>query len=334
MPPTVSIVVPCLNEQKRIRFLLDAIFRQTYPRALLDVSIADGLSRDATRAVIAAFQREHPDLRLRVVDNPSGSIPAALNLAIRASSGEIILRLDAHSGPHADYIEKSVAALEAGKGENVGGVWEIQPGAPNHMAAAIAAAAAHPLGVGDALYRHTSQAASVDTVPFGAYRRSLVAKIGGYDESLLSNEDYEFNTRIRQSGGIVWLDPTIRSTYFARADLGSLARQYFRYGFWKLKMLQRYPGTLRWRQALPPVFVISLGLGVVLTLFMPVLVWLPGFELLIYFGILGLAGLRIALKRKDYFLIVGLPLAIAVMHITWGSGFIWSIFQKSGIDNK
>jgi len=334
MPPTVSIVVPCLNEQKRIRFLLDAIFRQTYPRALLDVSIADGLSRDATRAVIAAFQREHPDLCLRVVDNPSGSIPAALNLAIRASSGEIILRLDAHSGPHADYIEKSVAALEAGKGENVGGVWEIQPGAPNHMAAAIAAAAAHPLGVGDALYRHTSQAASVDTVPFGAYRRSLVAKIGGYDESLLSNEDYEFNTRIRQSGGIVWLDPTIRSTYFARADLGSLARQYFRYGFWKLKMLQRYPGTLRWRQALPPVFVISLALGVVLTLFMPVLVWLPGFELLIYFGILGLAGLRIALKRKDYFLIVGLPLAIAVMHITWGSGFIWSIFQKSGIDNK
>jgi len=334
MPPTVSIVVPCLNEQKRIRFLLDAIFRQTYPRALLDVSIADGLSRDATRAVIAAFQREHPDLCLRVVDNPSGSIPAALNLAIRASSGEIILRLDAHSGPHADYIEKSVAALEAGKGDNVGGVWEIQPGAPTHMAAAIAAAAAHPLGVGDALYRHTSQAASVDTVPFGAYRRSLVAKIGGYDESLLSNEDYEFNTRIRQSGGIVWLDPTIRSTYFARADLGSLARQYFRYGFWKLKMLQRYPGTLRWRQALPPVFVISLGLGVVLTLFMPVLVWLPGFELLIYFGILGLAGLRIALKRKDYFLIVGLPLAIAVMHITWGSGFIWSIFQKSGIDNK
>lgn len=334
MPPTVSIIVPCFNEEKRIRYLLDAVFAQTYPRALLDVSIADGLSTDGTRQVIEVFQREHPDLRLQVLENPSRSIPAALNLAIESSSGEVILRLDAHSGPYPDYVEKSVAALEAGKGENVGGAWEIQPGAPTPFAAAIAVAAAHPLGVGDALYRHAKEAASVDTVPFGAFRRSLVAKIGGYDESLLANEDYEFNTRIRQAGGTVWLDPAIRSIYFARATLGALARQYFRYGFWKLKMLRRYPGTLRWRQALPPVFVVSLLIGCVFVLLQPALGWLLGFELLAYFGILGLAGLRIALKRKDYFLIIGVPLAIAVMHVSWGSGLIWSIFQKSGINNR
>jgi GT2 family glycosyltransferase len=156
-----------------------------------------------------------------------------------------------------------------------------------------------------------------------------VAKIGGYDESLLANEDYEFNTRIRQAGGVVWLDPAIRSVYFARADLGALARQYFRYGFWKLKMLRRYPGTLRWRQALPPVFVLSLALGCMLSLFWPVLAWLPGFELLAYFGILGFASLRVALRRKDLFLVWGIPLAIAVMHITWGSGFIWSNFSEN-----
>lgn len=334
MPPTVSIIVPCFNEEKRIRYLLDAVFAQTYPRALLDVSIADGLSTDGTRQVIEVFQREHPDLRLQVLENPSRSIPAALNLAIESSSGEVILRLDAHSGPYPDYVEKSVAALEAGKGENVGGAWEIQPGAPTPFAAAIAVAAAHPLGVGDALYRHAKEAASVDTVPFGAFRRSLVSKIGGYDESLLANEDYEFNTRIRQAGGTVWLDPAIRSIYFARATLGALARQYFRYGFWKLKMLRRYPGTLRWRQALPPVFVVSLLIGCVFVLLQPALGWLLGFELLAYFGILGLAGLRIALKRKDYFLIIGVPLAIAVMHVSWGSGLIWSIFQKSGINNR
>ncbi len=333
MPPTVSIIVPCFNEQKHILFLLDAIFAQTYPRNLLDVTIADGLSTDGTHRAIAAFQQDHPDLRLQVVHNPLRTIPAALNLAIATSSGEIILRLDAHSGPHTEYIARSVAALEAGKGENVGGVWEIEPGARTRMAAAIAVAAAHPLGVGDALYRHTTQAAQVDTVPFGAYRRSLIGKIGTYDQSLLANEDYEFNTRIRLAGGIVWLDPAIRSVYFARSDLAALAKQYFRYGFWKLKMLQRYPGTLRWRQALPPTFLISLLAACLLSLFYPVFIWLIGFELLCYFGALALAGLQAALKRHEYFLILGLPLAIAVMHLAWGSGFISSIFLKSGIEN-
>jgi len=331
MLPTVSIIVPCFNEELRIRFLLDAIFAQTYPRELLDISIADGHSTDKTREVIAAFQHEHPDLRLKVMDNSVGTIPAALNLAIAASQGEIILRLDAHSGPRVDYVERSVLALLAGKGANVGGVWEIQPGATTWVARAIAVAAAHPLGVGDALYRHAKEAASVDTVPFGAFRRELIARIGGYDESLLANEDYEFNARIRQSGGTIWLDPAIRSLYFARSDFSALARQYFRYGFWKFRMLRRYPDTLRWRQALPPVFVGSLLIGVILSAFLPFMRWLLIFELLAYFAILEVASLRLAFKRREFFLVFGLPLAIAVMHIAWGAGLIWSIF--SGIWN-
>jgi len=325
MPPTVSIVVPCYNEEKRIRFLLDAVFAQTYPRALLDVTIADGHSSDQTREVVLAFQHEHPDLKLQVVDNSIRSIPAALNRAIEASSGEIILRLDAHSAPYCDYVEKSVAALEAGKGDNVGGVWEIHPGAESWVAKSIAVAAAHPLGVGDALYRHAKEAANVDTVPFGAWRRFLVDKVGGYDESLLANEDYEFNARIRQCGGKIWLDPSIRSIYFARPTLGALARQYFRYGFWKFRMLRRYPNTLRWRQALPPVFVVSVVLIGVIGLFWPLFAALLGVELLAYFGILSITGLRLALQRGEIFLIFGLPLAIAVMHFNWGCGFIWSI---------
>ena len=126
------------------------------------------------------------------------------------------------------------------------------------MAQSIAAAASHPLGVGDALYRHASKASQVDTVPFGAFKRELLALVGFFDESLLTNEDYEFNTRIRKSGGTIWLDPAIRSVYFARPTLAALARQYSRYGFWKWRMLRRYPETLRWRQGLPPLFVLSL----------------------------------------------------------------------------
>ena len=323
---TVSIIIPCYNEEKRIGFLLDAIYAQTYPRYLLDVTISDGHSTDGTRAVIARFQRDHIDLRIKIINNDAKTIPASLNNAMRASEGEVIIRLDAHSGPYPEYVERTVAALEADKASNVGGVWEIRPGAETWVARAIAVGAAHPLGVGDALYRHAKQAAYVDTVPFGGWHRNLLDQIGGYDETLHANEDYEFNARIRQAGGKIWLDPAIRSVYFARPTFGALAKQYARYGFWKWKMLRRYPETLRWRQALPPAFVLSLLVGLLLMFFSPFRLLLP-LELLLYFGILTLFGLRAALSRKEPTLIFGLPLAIATMHISWGGSFLWSLLK-------
>ncbi len=325
MLPTVSIIVPCLNEEKRIRFLMDAIFAQTYPRSLLTVTIADGHSTDHTREVIAAFKFAHPDIQLQVIDNDIRNISAALNRAISASDCEIILRLDAHSGPSPHYVEKSVAALLDGKGENVGGVWNIQPGSETWVARSIAAAAAHPFGVGDAQYRYAQEASYVDTVPFGAYRRALIDKIGGYDESLWANEDYEFNVRIRQAGGKIWLDPAINSVYFARSTFASLARQYFRYGFWKFKMLRRYPNTLRWRQALPPLFVVSLFFAILAAPFISVFAWLLVLEILAYVGLLGLAGLMLSIKRHEIYYFLGVPMSIAVMHFAWGSGFLSSI---------
>ena len=316
MLPIVSLIIPCYNEEKTIRLLLEALLAQTYPLAQLEVVIADGLSTDDTRAEIARFQDAHPELVLRVVDNTARIIPAALNVAIKAAQGEIIVRMDAHAAPAPDYVERCLDALDAGLGENVGGVWDIRPGAEGWVAESIAAAAAHPLGVGDALYRHATQAQTVDTVPFGAFRRELVEKIGLFDETLLANEDYEFNTRIRQSGGTIWLDPAIKSIYFARPTFGRLARQYFNYGFWKWKMLQRYPKTLRWRQFLPPVFVLSLVFWISLGLFFPLVFVVLGLELLAYLAILFVAGLKIGKPA--------LPLAIGVMHISWGSGLLWS----------
>jgi len=334
MLPKVSVIVPCYNEQFTIRLLLDALHQQTYPRAEMEVIVADGFSKDGTRDVIKTFQQEFPDFNVRVVDNSNRSIPSGLNRAIEVSRGEIILRLDAHSQPYPDYIANSVSAHGAGRGENVGGVWEIRPGAETWIAKSIAVAAAHPLGVGDALYRHTKQAAEVDTVPFGSFRRALIEKVGYFDESLLTNEDYEFNARVRKSGGKVWLDPSIRSVYFARATLLELIRQYWRYGFWKWRMLRRYPDTLRWRQALPPVFVLSLIVLVVPSIFVPFARIVLVSELLLYFFIMILAGLYAALQQRRAYLIPGLLLAISAMHIAWGSGFLWSIlasgFRKNG----
>jgi GT2 family glycosyltransferase len=183
--------------------------------------------------------------------------------------------------------------------------------------------------VGDALYRHTKQAAEVDTVPFGSFRRSLIEQVGPFDESLLTNEDYEFNARLRKSGGKIWLDPSIRSVYFARATLFDLVRQYWRYGYWKWRMLRRYPETVRWRQALPPLFVLSLIILSLLSVFIPAAQILFATELLFYFSILILVGLQAALRERMASLILGLPLAIAAMHVSWGSGFLWSMLTSS-----
>jgi succinoglycan biosynthesis protein ExoA len=322
----VSIVVPCYNEMTRIRYLLDAIYAQTYPRTKMEVVIADGHSTDGTRETIADFRRSFPDLVLRVVDNNIRSIPAALNRAIEASKGDVILRLDAHSGPYPDYVSRCVEALEAGKGDNVGGVWEIHPSRENWIAESIAEAASYPLGVGDALYRHTKQPGSVDTVPFGCFRRELIERIGKFDETLLTNEDYEFNARIRRSGGTIWLDPSIKAVYFSRADLIELARQYWRYGYWKWRMLRRYPTTLRWRQGLPPLFVLSLVGGVVFS-WLAIVRRLFLLEIIVYLFILILAGVHQAISKRKLCLVFGLPAAIGTMHLAWGSGFIWSMIS-------
>lgn len=333
MSPRVSIIIPCYNEQATIRQLLEAIYHQTYPRAEMEVVIADGISEDATRDEIANFQNAYPDLTVRVVDNAVRTIPSAINCALLASLGEIIIRMDAHSRPGPDYVEHCLSALDAGLGDNVGGVWDIQPGGEGWIAEAIAVAARHPLGVGDAGYRIGAQPSTVDTVPFGAFRRSLIDKIGLFDETLLSNEDYEFNARIRQSGGHIWLDPKIATVYYARSTLRELARQYWRYGYWKFRMLRRYPDTLRWRQGLPPLFVASL-LGLALLVW-----WLPvgcllTLELTIYGTVLLLAGLLSALRHQKIYLFIGLPLAIATMHLAWGAGFLWSIIMSISENQK
>jgi succinoglycan biosynthesis protein ExoA len=323
--PVVSVVIPCYNEERTIHLLLEALFRQTFKRSDLEVIISDGLSTDGTRNEIASFHKAHPNLCIRVVDNPQRNIPSGLNQAIRAAEGTYIVRLDAHSVPHPDYIERSVAALEKGLGENVGGVWEIRPASPGWVSRSIALAAAHPLGVGDARYRYTDRPQHVDTVPFGAFRRSLIDQIGGFDETLLTNEDYEFNVRVRQNGGLVWLDPAIRSIYFPRHTLGALARQYWRYGYWKARMLARYPDTLRWRQALPPAFVGGLLFLLVVSFWLPEAALFLAAVLLVYLTVLAGTAAILALHKKDISLFFGVPLAICVMHFAWGTALLWSL---------
>jgi hypothetical protein len=217
-----------------------------------------------------------------------------------------------------------VQALQEGLGDNIGGQWQITPGTSGWIAESIAFAAAHPLGVGGAQYRIGGEPQIVDTVPFGAFYRNLVTRIGYYDEELLSNEDYEYNARIRQAGGVVWFDPEIRSNYLARSTLGDLSRQYWRYGYWKFQMLRKYPHTIRWRQALPPLFVLSIFVLGFLSIWLSWTLWILVIETFIYFSALSFVAIQ-ALKRfKRIHFVLGVPLAIMTMHFSWGMAFLWS----------
>ena len=325
---TVSVIVPCFNEAGTIRLLLDALFRQSYPLDLLEVLIADGRSSDRTREEIRLWAEDHPALRIRVVDNPERSIPAALNRAIEAARGDVVVRLDAHCVPNPDYIERCVSALTEGRGENVGGRWDIQPGGKRWAARSIAAAVSSPIGVGDAKYRYSEEGGTVDTVPFGAYRRETLEKLGGYDETLLSNEDYDLNVRIRNGGGKIYFDPAIRSVYFARPTFGALAKQYYRYGYWKVAMLAKAPKSLRWRQLLPPLFVFATGLLFLLSLFSETARTMLLLICIVYAGALFFVSIRTAGKKDDLGLIPGMPLAVITMHFSWGFGFLRHLAER------
>ena len=328
MNPLVSVVIPCRNEEKTISLVLDALRQQTFPSEAMEVVIADGLSTDGTRKAIHAFSEKHPQLTVRLVDNPQRVIPTGLNVAIKAAKGDLIVRMDAHSIPNADYVERCVNALNEGKAENVGGIWKISPRNDSWQARSIAAAAANPFAVGDAHYRFTDTAGYVDTVPYGSYKRELFDRIGFFDEKLLANEDYELNARILQGGGRIWLDPKIQCTYFARPTFGVLAKQYWGYGYWKAQMLKRYPGTLRWRQALPPLFVIGLLALILIGFF-----WRPGWVVLaivfaLYLLVQLIAAIRISLKDNQLMLSIGIVIATLIMHLTWGSAFIVGLFSQ------
>ena len=321
------MVVPCRNEALRIGTLLYAIRSQEI--SVLEVIIVDTGSTDGTLDVVAHYQRHHSDLRLGCLSLPDAGIAEAVNSGIEAAQGEIIVRMDGHSRPTPSYVRRALEALrETGAGV-VGGVWDIAPGGLTPIAEAIARAVAHPIGAGDAAYRtaRTTDAGrtEVDTVPFGCFRKTTWETLGGFDERLLANEDYEFNYRVRSSGSAVVLDPGIRCTYFARSTLADLSNQYFRYGWWKAQMLRRHPRSLRWRQALPGALVpLSVGLAVA------GLVWpgstpLLGGVALSYGATLSVAAIQVAGRQRRWKLVWPLIAAFAIVHGSWSTGFATNI---------
>jgi len=320
--PFVSIVIPCFNEERFIGKVLERLACQ-YKHDRYEIIVVDGYSTDGTLRVISEFAGQNRGVLVRVIANPARTIPAALNLGISAAQGDLILRMDAHSIPSPNYVQRCVDLLTDDQASVVGMPWRIQAGNQSVVARAIALAVAHAFGIGDARYRLPQSGAQfVDTVPFGAFRRSVWEQLGGFNEALLANEDYDFHYRVRKGGGRILLDNVAHCDYFARASLEEIAAQYFRYGRWKAQMIKLHPRSIRLRQLVAPGFVLFILSAIPIYLVWPPAAWL-------YITIFGLYALlcvvfafSLARRTRDWKAFFLIPLIFFVIHSSWGGSFL------------
>jgi cellulose synthase/poly-beta-1,6-N-acetylglucosamine synthase-like glycosyltransferase len=333
--PFVSIVIPCYNEERFIGEVLAQLAAQ-YEPARAEIIVVDGRSTDQTRAVVEACAARLDRLSVRLIDNPARHIPVALNLGVAAARGEIIARMDAHAAPSANYLRRAVELLGTDEQLVVGMPCHIHPAVDTLTARAVAIVVAHPFGIGDAQYRiaHDGGPRAVDTVPFGVFRKSLWQRLGGFDETLLANEDYDFNYRVRRDGGRVVLDTAAHTVYYARPTIAALAAQYWRYGRWKAQMLRLHPASMRWRHAVAPMFVATLAALALLGFgWRPA--WLLLLVALVTYACPALAFAYQAARRKgDLKLLAPVLSAFFVVHCAWGGGFWRGLFAGAQRSRK
>jgi glycosyltransferase involved in cell wall biosynthesis len=323
--PRVSVIVPCRNEAGQIGAALTSIAAADYASDRLEIIIADGMSDDGTRDTLAAAAAADP--RIRVIDNPARTTPAALNAGLAAAAGEVIVRMDAHAVYPPDYVSRLVHELVTSEADNVGGVCRTLPANDGLQATAIAIALSHRLGVGGARFRVGAEApAWVDTVPFGCWRREVFERIGQFDEDLVRNQDDAFNARLRQAGGRIRLLPDVVIDYHARPTIAKLWRMYFEYGLFKPLACRKAGAIFSLRQLAPAALVAATLLATVGSCLSPIVggtILLGGAAL--YGSALFLAAAERAVAHRRVLLIPPLVCAFAALHFSYGVGYLKGI---------
>jgi len=321
--PSVSIIMPVRNEVAYIVRSLDSIIAQDYPPERMEILIANGKSTDHTGEIIADFYAAHPLVKIQIIDNPAKIVSIGMNLALRQTRGEIILRVDGHTVIAPDYVRQCVDALKRTNADNAGGKMTTIGITP--FGKAVSLATCIPFGIGGGRFHCSDKEEWVDTVYMGAWPRQVFKKIGVFDEELVRDQDDEFNYRLLQQGGRILLSPDIRSEYIVRSTPRTLWQQYFEYGFWKVRVAQKHPHQMRLRQFVPIVFVLALLGSIFLALFpilRPLSLVIPVSYLLANLFV----SFRTAAKQGWQFL-TRLPLIFAILHLSYGLGFLVGLIK-------
>ena len=323
----LSVICPIYNEEKYIPQFLDSILQQDYPKDDLEILLVDGMSKDRTRAIISEYAEKYPCLRL--VDNPQQTVPYAMNNGIKSAKGETIIRLDAHAEYPADYFSVLVKKLEELEGaENVGGVCITLPCNDTVVATSIAECLSNKFGMGNSYFRvGAKDVMSVDTVPFGCFRKSLFDKIGLYDTDMIRNQDDELNGRIIKNGGKIFLLPEVEIKYFARDKISKVRKMFYQYGLYKPLGNKKLGSPATIRQFFPLLFVIGLVLGIIFCLIFPVLWPFYAAVVLMHLLIGAFEGIKSAKKTGKWGCIFIMPYIFLNMHISYGIGYLRGLYN-------
>lgn len=307
--------MPVLNEARHLRAAVEAITAQDY-LGETEIVLALGPSADGTAAI--AEELAASDGRIKLVANPTGATPCGLNAAIAASSHEVVVRVDGHAVLPPDYIRIAVEVLAESGADNVGGVMAAEGVTPFEQA--VARAMRSRLGIGGSRFHLGGQAGPAETVYLGVFRREILERVGGFDDTLRRAQDWELNHRIRGAGGVVWFTPRLQVTYRPRPDLKALAKQFYRTGQWRRGVIRRMPESANARYLAPPAMVLTLVGGSALALAGKRVGWAaPGAYAAAVLGGSALTGRDLPRKAA-----LRLPVVYATMHLAWGAGFLLS----------
>jgi succinoglycan biosynthesis protein ExoA len=320
--PAVSVVVPCYNERDHIEACLRSILAQDPPHGGFEVIVADGMSIDGTRDILAGLALE--DSRLRVIDNPGRIVSTGLNTAIRGARGRVIIRMDAHTEYAADYVRQCLAVLQETGADDVGGPWVAR--GVGFVGRAIAAAFQSPFSGGGQRGHNPHYEGPHDLVYLGCWPREVFERIGFFDEELVRNQDDEFCLRIMRAGGNIWQSPRIKSWYRPRESLGALFRQYMQYGYWKVRVIQKHRLPASIRHLVPGSFAFLL---IVLPL---VALWwghaASGWlGLVVMYALFNLVASFLTAFHREWKLFFLLPLVFACYHFGYGYGFLGGLWN-------
>jgi len=322
--PLVSIIIPCRNEERYIADCLDSVLNNDYPVDMQEIIIVDGNSEDRSVEIVNEYIEKYNHLRL--LHNPVKTTPKSLNIGIKNSKGNIIMRMDVHSRYSKNYISVLVQSLDKYHCDNVGGIWNTLSKGSGIIPYGIATATSLPFGVGDAWYKiGGKKIMEVDTVPYGCYRREIFDKIGFFDEELVRNQDDEFNARLIKNGGKIYLIPDAIINYYARDSLKGMIQMFYQYGLYKPLVNKKIGAPANVRQLIPPAFVIFLIILFILLLVNPQ-VFKPLLLILAIYLIIDISySLYATIKKRKFLLIFILPVLFPLIHFSYGIGYFFGI---------
>lgn len=322
----LSVIVPIYNEEKYISQCIDSILEQDYPKDDLEIIFVDGMSTDRTREIVSRYAKKYPFIKM--LDNPKKIVPSAMNIGIKASIGEIIIRLDGHVEYPVNYFSALVKNLKVLNADNVGALCETLPCGPSTKELAIAEVLSSSFGMGNSYFRiGCDEVKQVDTVPFGCFRREVFDKVGEYDNELIRNQDDELNGRIIKNGGKIYLIPSIVTKYYARDKIKKVWKMFYQYGLYKPLVNKKLGNPATLRQFFPLAFVIGLFLGAILSSFSKLIAVIYFTVIVLYLLLACYCTLKSVMKKKRLGLFVYQPLTYLTVHVGYGCGYLVGLYK-------